>query len=133
MSKSQSVVNAFTSGQVMRITGLSYRTLDHWARTGFIAPTVAAASGTGTERLYSIKDIVALRVARKLRKQGITTRSLKRVVEKLRAAKGIEQPLAELCFVVVGKDLVTVSSSPQRVVSLLKSPDQIEFAFTVDL
>ncbi|MED5527073.1 MAG: MerR family transcriptional regulator, partial [Actinomycetota bacterium] len=38
--------------------GITYRQLDYWARTGLVAPTVRGAAGSGTQRLYSFRDIL---------------------------------------------------------------------------
>ncbi|MDP9116798.1 MAG: MerR family transcriptional regulator, partial [Actinomycetota bacterium] len=46
--------------------GITYRQLDYWARTGLVAPTIRSASGSGTQRLYSFKDILVLKVVKRL-------------------------------------------------------------------
>ena len=40
--------------------GITYRQLDYWARTGLVAPSVRSATGSGTQRLYSFRDILVL-------------------------------------------------------------------------
>jgi DNA-binding transcriptional MerR regulator len=59
--------DSFSTGDAVRITGVSFRNIDYWARTRFIVPSIAEAKGTGTERKYSFSDLLALRVARELR------------------------------------------------------------------
>ena len=54
---------SFSTGDAVRITGVSFRNIDYWARTKFIVPSIAEAQGTGTERRYSFSDLLALRVA----------------------------------------------------------------------
>ena len=73
--------DSFSTGDAVRITGVSFRNIDYWARTKFIVPSIAEAQGTGTERRYSFTDLLALRVARELREAGVSTQSLRRVVE----------------------------------------------------
>ena len=124
--------DSFSTGQAVRITGVSFRNIDHWARTGFIAPSIAEAKGTGTERRYSFSDLLALRVARELRDAGISTRSLRRVVEFLRTRKGLTNPLAECHLVVTGSD-VQVATSDKTIMSALRRPGQTSFAFVFDL
>ena len=41
-----------------RAAGITYRQLDYWARTGLIEPTVRGAKGSGSQRLYSFRDIL---------------------------------------------------------------------------
>jgi DNA-binding transcriptional MerR regulator len=127
------VVEPFTASQVTRYTGLNYRTLDHWARTGFIVPSIATADGSGSDRLYSFTDVVALRVARDLRAQGIRTGALTRIVERLRESEGIDQPLVRARFIVAGGDVLKVGATRQELISLMKKPNQTAFAFFFDL
>jgi DNA-binding transcriptional MerR regulator len=122
----------FSAGQAARITGVPYRTIDHWARTGFIVPSLAEAQGTGTARLYSFKDLVALRVARELRDAGVSTAALHRIVEFLREHDDFEHPLAEARLVVVGNDVAMVNSQ-RELVSTLRSPGQTLLAFVLDM
>lgn len=41
--------------QLCRLVGISYRQLDYWCRTGRLQPSVPAR-GSGTQRLFSIRD-----------------------------------------------------------------------------
>jgi DNA-binding transcriptional MerR regulator len=123
---------SFSTGEAVRITGVSFRNIDYWARTKFIVPSIAEAQGTGTERRYSFSDLLALRVARELREAGVSTQSLRRVVDFLRAKKGLIQPLAECRLIVTGTD-VQVATSPEKIMSVLRTPGQTSFAFVFDL
>jgi DNA-binding transcriptional MerR regulator len=122
----------FSAGEAARITGVPYRTLDHWARTEFIAPSIASADGIGTERKYAFSDLVSLRVARELREGGVSTQALRKVVARLRTLKKSHNPLADSRLVVVGSDVQLVGDC-QEVVSLLSRPGQSVFAFMIDL
>jgi DNA-binding transcriptional MerR regulator len=62
---------AFSAGQAAEAVGVSYRTIDHWAKTGVVEPGIEKASGTGTARWYSFRDLVALGVAKELRESGV--------------------------------------------------------------
>jgi len=124
--------DSFSTGDAVRITGVSFRNIDYWARTKFIAPSIAEAQGTGTERRYSFSDLLALRVARELREAGVSTQSLRRVVAFLRKKKDLAQPLAECRLIVTGTD-VQVVNSPKEIMSVLRSPGQTSFAFVFDL
>jgi len=48
---------------VYKLVGITYRQLDYWARTGLVTPSVRAADGSGTQRLYSFTDVVELLIA----------------------------------------------------------------------
>jgi len=123
---------SFSTGDAVRITGVSFRNIDYWARTKFIVPSIAEAQGTGTDRRYSFSDLLALRVARELREAGVSTQSLRRVVDFLRTKKGLTQPLAECRLIVTSAD-VQVATSPEKIMSVLRTPGQTSFAFVFDL
>ena len=124
--------DSFSTGDAVRISGVSFRNIDYWARTKFIVPSIADAKGTGTERKYSFSDLLALRVARELREAGISTQSLRRVVDFLRTRKGLTNPLAECHLIVTGAD-VQVATSREKIMSALLRPGQTSFAFVFDL
>jgi DNA-binding transcriptional MerR regulator len=123
---------SFSTGEAVRITGVSFRNVDYWARTKFIVPSIAEANGTGTERRYSFSDLLALRVARELREAGISTQSLRQIVEFLRTRKGLTNPLAECHLIVTGSD-VQVATSRKEITSALLRPGQSSLAFVFDL
>ena len=70
--------------EACRIVGISYRQLDHWARTGLIEPSFRSAGGSGTHRLYSFMDLVQLRLVKRLRDTGISLSKIRVAVEWLR-------------------------------------------------
>ena len=123
--------DSFTSIQTAKIVGLSYRTIDHWARTSVLVPSLADTKGTGTERRYSFEDLVALCVARDLRSGGISLRALRSIVAELRKESSAN-PLSGARFFVVGSDVVMVRNCKEAF-SVLRQPGQGVFAFMVDL
>jgi DNA-binding transcriptional MerR regulator len=64
--------------------GISYRQLDYWARTGLVEPTVRTAGGSGTQRLYSFRDILLLKVIRRLLDAGVSLQQIRTAVHHLR-------------------------------------------------
>ncbi len=65
--------------------GITYRQLDYWARTGLVDPTVRGATGSGTQRLYSFRDILLLKVIKRLLDAGISLQQIRTAVAHLRA------------------------------------------------
>jgi DNA-binding transcriptional MerR regulator len=65
--------------------GISYRQLDYWARTALVVPSVRDASGSGTQRLYSFRDILLLKVIKRLLDAGISLQQIRTAVQHLRA------------------------------------------------
>jgi DNA-binding transcriptional MerR regulator len=121
----------FTPRQVTHLTGVPYSTLNLWAKNGLVQPSVAPGTGTGNERVYSFSDLVALKVAFELRKSGVTTSSLKKVVEFLRQHAQMDKPLSEARLVVTGRDVAIVREG--ELVSALSKPGQGYLSFVVDL
>jgi DNA-binding transcriptional MerR regulator len=66
--------------------GISYRQLDYWARTGLVVPTIRAAHGSGSQRLYGFRDILTLKLVKRLLDTGISLQQIRKAVEQLRGA-----------------------------------------------
>nr|WP_223399764.1 MerR family transcriptional regulator [Nocardioides rotundus] len=64
--------------------GITYRQLDYWARTGLIEPSVRGAKGSGSQRLYSFRDILILKVIKRLLDAGISLQQIRSAVQFLR-------------------------------------------------
>ena len=64
--------------------GITYRQLDYWARTGLVEPSVRTAAGSGSQRLYSFRDILVLKVIKRLLDTGVSLQNIRTAVEHLR-------------------------------------------------
>lgn len=69
--------------------GITYRQLDYWARTGLVEPSVRPATGSGTQRLYSFRDILVLKVVKRLLDTGVSLQQIRTAVTHLRE-RGVE-------------------------------------------
>ena len=69
-----------------RAAGISYRQLDYWARTELVEPTVRGAAGSGTQRLYGFRDILVLKLVKRLLDTGISLQQIRTAVSQLREA-----------------------------------------------
>jgi DNA-binding transcriptional MerR regulator len=96
--------------------GITYRQLDYWARTGLVVPSVRSAKGSGTQRLYSFKDILVLKVVKRLLDTGVSLQNIRTAVDHLRA-RGV----ADLAQITLLSDGTTVyeCTSAEEVVDLL--------------
>jgi DNA-binding transcriptional MerR regulator len=90
-------VRAFTSEKVMALTGLSARQLQYWDEQRFLSPSLRRREGRGRRRLYDFRDLVSLRVAADLRRDGISLQLIRAAVRHLRDLD-YEHPLSELRF-----------------------------------
>ena len=97
--------------------GISYRQLDYWARTTLVVPSIRDASGSGTQRLYSFRDLVVLKVVKRLLDAGVSLQNIRKAIETLRS-RGVE----DLAGITLISDGTTVYEcrSPEEVVDLLQ-------------
>lgn len=94
----------FTIEQVARLTGLSTRQLAYWDRTGFYSPEYAMPGRT-FGRVYTFRDVVALRVIAVLRiEHRFALQQLRRVGDWLR--ERFESPWSRLRFGFAGTGIV---------------------------
>ncbi len=99
------------------VAGISYRQLDYWARTGLVEPTVRAAAGSGSSRLYGFRDILVLKIVKRLLDTGVSLQNIRAAVEHLRHRGGDD--LAQLTLMSDGAS-VYECRSPDEVVDLVE-------------
>ena len=97
--------------------GITYRQLDYWARTGLVEPSVRAAHGSGSQRLYSFRDILVLKVVKRLLDTGISLQQIRAAVQHLR-----DHGSEDLAQVTLMSDGISVyeCTSADEVVDLLQ-------------
>ena len=107
--------------------GITYRQLDYWARTGLVEPSVREASGSGTSRLYSFRDILVLKVVKKLLDAGVSLVNIRTAIGTLR-----DRGVADLAQITLMSDGTTVyeCTSTDEMVDLLQG-DQAVFGIAV--
>jgi DNA-binding transcriptional MerR regulator len=76
----------YRGNEAAKAAGISYRQLDYWARTELVEPTVRGAAGSGSQRLYGFRDILVLKLVKRLLDTGISLQQIRTAVEQLRAA-----------------------------------------------
>jgi DNA-binding transcriptional MerR regulator len=69
--------------------GITYRQLDYWARTGLVEPSIQSAAGSGSQRLYGFRDILVLKIVKRLLDTGVSLQNIRSAVEHLRS-RGVE-------------------------------------------
>lgn len=96
---------------------ITYRQLDYWARTGLVEPTVRSATGSGTQRLYSFKDILLLKIIKRLLDAGVSLPQIRTAIDHLRK-RGTD----DLTRVTLMSDGASVYEcrSPDEVIDLLQ-------------
>ena len=99
-----------------RAAGISYRQLDYWARTELVEPTVRGAAGSGSQRLYGFRDILVLKLVKRLLDTGISLQQIRTAVNQLREA-GVSD-LAQTTLMSDGAS-VYLCSSDDEVIDLV--------------
>lgn len=96
--------------------GVNPRQLAYWARTGLVEPSVRAAHGSGSQRLYSFRDVLVLKVVKRLLDTGISLQQIRAAVRHLR-----DHETEDLTQITLMSDGVSVyeCTSPDKVVDLL--------------
>ncbi|NLT25774.1 MAG: MerR family transcriptional regulator [Microbacteriaceae bacterium] len=69
-----------------RVAGITYRQLDYWARTDLVVPSIRTASGSGSQRLYSFRDVLVLKLVKRLLETGISLQQIRVAVDQLHSA-----------------------------------------------
>jgi DNA-binding transcriptional MerR regulator len=119
------VDEGFSGTQAAKVVGITYRQLDYWARTDLIRPSLSDASGSGSRRRYSYKDLLELRVIKTLLDAGIKLESVREVFDYLRQHVDADIASAHLvingCSVVLarGDELIDVLAKGQGVLNVL--------------
>ena len=115
---------------VVDLTGVSGRQVDYWATTGVVRPSVKSAAGKGSRREYSFKDLVALKMAKRLKDEGISLQKIRKALAFLRKHfPDLKQPLAELRFLTDG-ETVYVGRDREKICDTL---NQGQFVFSLAL
>lgn len=94
-----------------RAAGITYRQLDYWARTGLVEPSVRSAGGSGTQRLYSFRDVLVLKVVKRLLDTGVSLQQIRSAVGHLRE-RGIED-LAQITLMSDGASVYECTSADE--------------------
>jgi DNA-binding transcriptional MerR regulator len=103
--------------QACRAAGISYRQLDYWARTGLVQPSVRTAHGSGSQRLYGFRDVLVLKIVKRLLDTGVSLQQIRAAVAQLRG-RGVED-LAQITLMSDGASVYECMSADE-VIDLLQ-------------
>jgi DNA-binding transcriptional MerR regulator len=99
------------------VAGITYRQLDYWARTALVEPSIRPAAGSGSQRLYNFRDILLLKIVKRLLDTGVSLQNIRLAVNHLR-----DSGEADLTGITLMSDGTTVyaCTSPDEVVDLVQ-------------
>ena len=111
--------SGFRSPQVCKVVGITYRQLDYWDRSGLLGPSLQVASGSGTQRLYTFRDVVTLRVIKRLKDAGTSLHKIRLAFEQLEEQVGEGWRDSDITLLSDGTTIYA-ATSPEEVIDLLQ-------------
>lgn len=125
-------MEGFTSHQASRLTGCTRRQLRYWDEIGLIRPSVQQTGGRpGVPRLYSFRDLIALRVVRSLLDGGMSLQRVRRAYRFLRERAGMDAHLSEVKLITDGKSIFKVARREGEILDALRD-GQMAFFVAID-
>jgi DNA-binding transcriptional MerR regulator len=125
-------LEGFTAHQASRFTGCTPRQLRYWDQIGLVTPSVQQTGGRpGVPRMYSFRDLVALRVVKSLLDGGMSLQRVRRAWEYLNKRAGLDEHLAEVKLVTDGKSIFKVVRREGEVLDALRQ-GQMAFFVAID-
>ena len=125
-------MEGFTSHQACRLTGCTPRQLRYWDTIGLVHPSVQQTGGRpGVPRLYSFRDLIALRVVTSLLDGGMSLQRVRRAYEFLRRRADLETHLSEVKLVTDGKSIFKVCRREGEILDALRE-GQMAFFVAID-
>lgn len=112
---STEVPGLFTSGEVRRIVGLTQRKLTYWDDPTLVRPQGRPARGSGSRRLYTLLDVVQLKLILRLREAGLSLQKIRRALLNLSDLVDEPAPLSELEIVSDGHRILVRRSDDQLI------------------
>ena len=123
----------FNSKTARKLVGLSQRQLDYWDRAHIVKPSVQGASGRGSVRLYSLLNLVQLRVVRVLRDAGLSLQKIRKSLNWLRKnMPDAEGPPGTLRFITDGVGVFVLAPDPEALMDALNGGQPVFTIVSLD-
>ena len=114
-------METYDSKTASRIVGVTLRQLQYWDEREFIRPSVKAAEGRGTKRLYSFNDLVCLKVVKDLAHHGFNLQMIRRCLRPLRENSArTKRPAESLKYLTDGEELFVITNDRQEILAAMK-------------
>ena len=125
-------MEGFTAHQASRFTGCTARQLRYWDQIGLVRPSIQQTGGRpGVRRLYSFRDLVALKVVRSLLDGGMSLQRVRRAYKYLREKAGMEEHLAGVKLITDGQSIFRVAKDDGEILDALRQ-GQMAFFLAID-
>ena len=114
-------MEGFTSQQASRLTRCTAHQLRYWDKVDLVAPSIQTTGGRpGRRRLYSFRDLVALRVVKSLLDNGMSVQRVRRAWDYLRRTAGLDEHLAEVKLITDGQSIFRVAENEEEILDALR-------------
>jgi DNA-binding transcriptional MerR regulator len=124
--------DGFTAQQASQLTGCTQHQLRYWDRVDLVRPSIQSTGGRpGVRRLYSFRDLVALRVVRSLLDNGMSVQRVRRAWDYLRRNADMDSHLSEVKLVTDGNTIFRVASGDDELLDALRE-GQLAFFVAID-
>ena len=125
-------MEGFTAEQASRFTGCTAHQLRYWDRISLVKPSIQATGGRpGVRRLYSFRDLVALKVIRSLQEGGMSLQRVRRAYDYLRKRAALEEHLSQVKLVTDGSSIFKIARNDGEILDALKE-GQMAFFLAID-
>lgn len=125
-------MDAFSAQQACQLTGCTPHQLRYWDRVDLLRPSIQSTGGRpGRRRLYSFRDLVALRVVKSLLDNGMSVQRVRRAWDYLRRTGDMENHLSEVKLVTDGQSIFRVASDDEGLLDALRE-GQMAFFVAID-
>jgi DNA-binding transcriptional MerR regulator len=125
-------LEGFTAHQASKLTGCTPRQLRYWDQIGLVRPSIQQTGGRpGVPRVYSFRDMVALKVVKSLQDRGMSLQRVRRAWDFLTKEAGLDQHLAEVKLVTDGRSIFKVIRREGEVLDALRQ-GQMAFFIAID-
>lgn len=125
-------MEGFTAQQTSRFTGCTAHQLRYWDRIGLVKPSVQETGGRpGVRRLYSFRDLVALKVVKSLLDHGMSLQRVRRAYSYLRKKAALDDHLSEVKLVTDGQSIFKICRTDGELLDALKE-GQLAFFLAID-
>ena len=123
------MLEGFTAQQASGLTLCTAHQLRYWDKVDLVRPSIQATDGRpGRRRLYSFRDLVALRVVKSLLDNGMSVQRVRRAWDYLRRTADMDSHLAEVKLVTDGQSIFRVAKDEAELLDALR---QGQLAFFV--
>lgn len=111
-----SILEGYRGASAAAAAGISYRQLDYWDRTGLVVPSIQGAAGSGSQRLYSFRDVLVLKLVKRLLDTGVSLQQIRFAISQLH-----DSGVADLTNITLMSDgaRVYLCTSQDEVIDLL--------------